>query len=110
MTFTAYANTGPFSNGIAPGISATFLNNVESFLDQFVSNATRIAKFTATVTATPTFFNHNLGVVPDLILFNNSTLHATVLVATYEASSMTSTQVKMSANNTVDITGIAIKF
>ena len=38
MVFVAYANTGPFTNNVTPpGISATFLGNVESFLDQIVA-------------------------------------------------------------------------
>jgi hypothetical protein len=40
MAFTTYANTGPFTNNVTPpGISATFLNNVENFIDQIVSSA-----------------------------------------------------------------------
>ena len=29
----AYLNTGPFTSNAAPGISAAFLNNIETFLD-----------------------------------------------------------------------------
>src|SRR5258708_6931061 len=32
-----YANTGPFTNNATPGISATFLNNIENFLDSITS-------------------------------------------------------------------------
>jgi hypothetical protein len=78
-------------------------------LSFLLGSVSRISLFTATVNA-PAFVNHGLGVVPDIILFNNSTLHATVLVATYEFSSMTNTQVKMQANGSVDITALAIKF
>ena len=38
MTFATYSNTGPWTNNALPSISATFLNNIESFLDQIVSN------------------------------------------------------------------------
>ena len=34
----AYVNTGPFSNGSAPGISAGFLNSLESFIQQQQGN------------------------------------------------------------------------
>ena len=48
MTFSAYANTGPFTNNSTPpGISATFLNNVESFLDQVVASTVADAHVTA---------------------------------------------------------------
>lgn len=33
MTYTVYTNSGPFVNGSAPGLSATFFNNIETFLD-----------------------------------------------------------------------------
>jgi len=35
----AYSNTGPFVNNTTPGISATFLNNIENFLDSINSSA-----------------------------------------------------------------------
>src|SRR6266571_2112129 len=48
MTFTPYSNSGPFQNNIVPpGISATFLNNVENFLDQIDSSAVADANVTA---------------------------------------------------------------
>lgn len=48
MAFAAYANTGPFTNNSTPpGISATFLNNVETFLDQIISSAVTAGNFTA---------------------------------------------------------------
>src|SRR5258707_7501490 len=48
MTFATYGNTGPFTNNATPpGINATFLNNVESFLDQIISSAVADANVTA---------------------------------------------------------------
>ncbi len=39
MAWVNYANTGPFTNNVTPpGINATFLNNIESFLDQFATS------------------------------------------------------------------------
>jgi len=39
LTFTVYANTGPFiANTVPPGLSATFFNNIEGFLDQIDSS------------------------------------------------------------------------
>jgi hypothetical protein len=46
MAFVTYANTGPFVNNSAPGISATFLNNVESFLDEIVSSIVNDTNYT----------------------------------------------------------------
>lgn len=34
MAIVNYVRTGPFSNGIAPGISAAFLNALEAILEQ----------------------------------------------------------------------------
>ncbi len=48
MTFTAYSNSGPFTNNVVPpGISSTFLNNIENFLDQIDSSAVADANITA---------------------------------------------------------------
>src|SRR5260221_13249126 len=48
MTFATYGNTGPFTNNVTPpGINATFLNNVESFLNQIISSAVADANITA---------------------------------------------------------------
>jgi len=63
-----------------------------------------------TVTNSATFYDHNLGDIPDLVIMTTSSLHTTLHIATYEASSMTTTQVKLQADNNVEITGLAIKF
>src|SRR6266568_7326885 len=48
MTFTPYSNTGPFTNNVVPpGISATFLNNIENFLDQIDSSVVADSNVTA---------------------------------------------------------------
>jgi hypothetical protein len=48
MAFSNYGNTGPFTNNtVPPGISATFLNNVENFLDQIISSAVADSHITA---------------------------------------------------------------
>src|SRR5437660_11606727 len=48
MAFTPYANTGAFINNTTPpGISSTFLNNIENFLDQIVSSATADSSITS---------------------------------------------------------------
>lgn len=46
MSWANYANTGPFVNNAAPGISATFLNNIESFLDQVIAPAAGDSHYT----------------------------------------------------------------
>jgi hypothetical protein len=48
MTFTPYSNTGPFTNNTTPpGVSATFLNNIENFLDQIDSSVVADSNITA---------------------------------------------------------------
>src|SRR5260221_13332643 len=48
ISFAVYGNSGPFTNNVTPpGINATFLNNVESFLDQIISSAVADANVTA---------------------------------------------------------------
>ena len=37
----SYTNTGPFTNGTSPGISAAFLNNIETWIGQ-VDNTTAV--------------------------------------------------------------------
>jgi len=72
---------------------------------------TRISSFgPVSVGFSANFINHNLGAVPDVILMTTSDLHTTLLIATYEASSMTSSQVKVQANSSVNVIGLAIKF
>lgn len=95
MTWANYSNTGPFvNNSTPPGISATFLNNIESFLDQFSGSVvtdgnistngsgtltvktialttgtlTRISKFTGTGTGSAQTATHGLGAVPDMVI------------------------------------------
>jgi hypothetical protein len=49
-----YSNVGPFTNNNSPGISSTFLNNIESFLDQIDSPIVTDANISAvggTITA-----------------------------------------------------------
>ncbi len=44
MVWVNYANTGPFTNNVTPpGINATFLGNIESFLDQFSTSVASAA-------------------------------------------------------------------
>jgi hypothetical protein len=109
------AGTGPVQflvNGVnifQATASGPGLNSGKSYNLQ-VGSLSRMSIFQVTVTNSAVFYNHGLGVIPDAILFVNSSLHTTVLVPTYEFSSMTSTQVKMQANGSVDVTAIAIKF
>lgn len=153
MTWSNYANTGPFTNNVAPpGINATFLNNIETFLDQIVSTAAGDANITsssgnmtvaggltvngagtalsvahniscaqillttgslsrikytkiASVTTTPTLFNHNLGTTPDFCMVSVIGTSTGVFVVEWDDSSMTSTQVKLTSNSA---TGVAV--
>lgn len=67
----------------------------------------------ASVTTIATFFNHNLGVVPDfcILIPNDGVLSTGNFNAYYESSSMTSTQVKLQSNSAggIPVGLIAIK-
>jgi hypothetical protein len=188
---TAYSNTGPWNNNALPSISATFLNNVESFLDLLTSSAaqdvnvtsngsglltitgltvsgavtlngagtgltvahnatitgtftvtgdatfngagqsitaahnisvggtlnlgtgslTKIASFSGVAGTSPTFFNHNLGVVPDLVLLTVAGATSGAYVVVYDPGTMTTSQVKITAGSGgLNFVGLAIKF
>src|SRR6266568_3183567 len=89
MTFTAYSNTGPFTNNVVPpGISSTFLNNVENFLDQIDSSAVADANVTANgsgaltaVSLTVTNSGTGLTVNHNALVSGNMTISGTETVA-----------------------------
>lgn len=89
------------------GMALTLSGGGLAFL---TGSITRLSKFPASLTNVATFFNHGLGDTPDIILISFSDLHVTLHIATYEASSMTTTQVKMQADANVNVTCLAIKF
>lgn len=61
MTFTPYSNSGPFiNNSVPPGINATFLNNVENFLDQLDSSAAADVHITSDGAGNETLLSANL--------------------------------------------------
>ena len=83
----AYSKTGTFNAGAAPGISSTFLNNVETWIDSMddanisangsgqmsmlklaltTGTVTRISRFSGTGSVTAA--SHGLGSTPDIIL------------------------------------------
>lgn len=117
---TKYAATGPFTNGVAPGISATFLNNVETFLGYAADTnittdgsgnltvaaillthgtLTRIAFGFAAVTTGGTTITHNLGVNPTAIFLQVSASGVTA----YASSTVTTTTFTafVSTNNNI---------
>jgi hypothetical protein len=117
---TKYSATGPFTNGTSPGISATFLNNVETFLGYAADTnittdgsgnltvasiafthgtLTRIAYGFSAVTTGGTTITHNLGVTPSAVLTTTSASAVTCFVN----SSMTSTTftATVSTNNNI---------
>src|SRR6266568_2197985 len=67
MTFTPYSNTGPFTNNVVPpGISATFLNNIENFLDQIDSSALTAVSLTLSGSGTGLTVQHNATITGTL--------------------------------------------
>jgi hypothetical protein len=115
----AYTKTGPFVNGSAPGISAAFLNAVENYLSPGVAkaglpNSSWFGPYT--VTSTGTFFNHNLvdstgtAVTPDLVLLVIAQLTNTLHVVSYDPGTITSTQVKLESDVSLQVVGVALKF
>jgi hypothetical protein len=114
-----YSATGPFANNALPGMSATFLNNIETFLgygaDSNITadgsgNATvasitfshgsiaRIAFGFNAVTTTGTTITHNLGAVPDCVLIQCAGGNTSVAVAT-GGTLTTASMVATSATN-----------
>jgi len=89
MTFTTYGNTGPFTNNVVPpGINATFLNNVENFLDQIISSAVADSHITAdgsgnetAVSVTLTASGTGLTVQHNAQVSGNMTISGTETVA-----------------------------
>lgn len=105
---TKYSATGPFTNGTSPGISATFLNNVETFLGYAADTnittdgsgnltvasttfthgtLTRIAFGFSAVVTTGTTITHNLGVNPACVLM----LPSAAGITCYASSTVTTT-------------------
>jgi hypothetical protein len=133
VSYTAY---GPFNNGSAPGISSAFLNALEAYLTTINNAATdanissdgsgdltiakmllatgsvnRIAKAgPLSVTTTLTFFNHNLGAVPDFVIPVISAGSTTAHNCYVDFGTMTSTQVKLQADGSLTVYILSIKF
>lgn len=70
----------------------------------------RISKFTASVTTTPTLFNHGLGAVPDIVLLSINGTSSTAASVQYDTATLSSTQVKLTGSAALSVTGLAIKF
>lgn len=80
-------------------------------LGLIAGSISRIAKFTAAVTTTSTFFNHGLGVVPDFIIITvDGAAATTTRTVEAEFSTMTSTQVKLTGGSSFNVQCLAIKF
>ena len=77
-----------------------------------VGSITRIQSFSGTANTTPTFFNHGLGVIPDVVLIQGNGTSSTLHTFFVDYATMTTTQVKIT-NDSVGRTpfvGLAIKF
>lgn len=133
MTYTTYTDSsGAYVNGTTP-LSAQNMNNFRSFclagwFDSLITSngsgalttvqalfslgsLTRWSKFTATVTTTPTFFNHGLGALPDLVFITLNGTSATAHSCFVDYTSFSTTQVKLTCDGAgLPIVGLAIKF
>lgn len=79
-------------------------------LGLLLGTVTRVSKFTGTATTVSTFFNHNLGVVPDIVMLCLNGVSSTAHSITADYASMTTTQVKLTADGNNVFVGLAIKF
>lgn len=71
---------------------------------------TRVSSFSGTATTVSTFFNHNLGVLPDVVLLQLNGVSSTAHSITADYATMTTTQVKLTADGNNAFVGLAIKF
>jgi hypothetical protein len=71
---------------------------------------TRISKFTASVTTTPTLFNHGLGAIPDIILITVNGTAGGTFSCIYDVSTLTATQAKLTGSASFAVSCLAIKF
>ncbi len=111
MVYTAH---GPFSNGIAPAIDQTVMNDIDNCLTGNLGLAkvllstgsiARIAQFNGTGSG---LFNHNLGAVPDLCLIGYAGNFASPATAiTWWTPNSTQVNVNAAA---VYWVGLALKF
>ena len=138
MTFTPYANSGPFVNNTTPpGINATFLNNIETFLDSItqsivndshvttdgsghvtvvqikltVGSLTRVNVFTGSANNSGQLQAHGLGVLPDFVVFMENSTGADSNNFTWDKTASDGTNVKVWGNNASSrsYTALAIK-
>lgn len=72
----------------------------------------RVSKFSGSANSTPTFFNHGLGAVPDIVLIQFTSATSDTCVFAYDPNTMTNTQVKIVTENATPRTfvALAIKF
>ena len=86
-------------------------NVTTNTLNMLLGSMTRISKFTAAVTITSTFFNHGLGVIPDIVmLIPDGAAAVTNRIVECEYATMTTTQCKLTAGASFNVVGLAIKF
>lgn len=77
----AYTNTGPFTNGTSPGISAAFLNAIEAFLDSINTAAydTHISSSVGIVTLLGLIVNGAIQTNPTAVTVTGTTSGTAVL-------------------------------
>lgn len=79
-------------------------------LTLLTGSISRISKFTANVSTTPTLFNHGLGAVPDIVLLSINGTSSTAASVQYDTATLSNTQVKLTGSAALSVTGLAIKF
>lgn len=127
-TLTMYDNSGATSVVIANSGDAFFnkletestttFNGAATANNTFTANSgitfpvgslSRVSTFLASVTTTLTSFNHNLGVIPDIVIMQLVGTSTTASTGKYDNTSLTTTQVKMIASVAGTFNCIAIK-
>lgn len=81
-------------------------------LKLLAGSITRISKFTGTANTTPTFFNHGLGDIPDIVMIVGNGTSSTLHTFFVDYATLTSTQVKITNDSAggTPFVALAIKF
>lgn len=116
-TDTTYLGGFSAAGGVALGGNGTPFADVNQngiqllagTLALLAGSISRLSTFSGAATTTPTFFNHGLGTVPDLVLIQRVGTSSAVETFGYDDTTMTTTQVKIVSNGSFNFRALAIK-
>lgn len=94
----------------SPGLDLSGLFSGGTGIALPLGTLTRVSKFTGTASTVSTFFNHNLGVIPDVVLLQLNGLSSTAHSVWADYATLTNTQVKITGDGANAFVGLAIKF